>query len=43
MRIAVLAAAICLSTVGLASADSANAAVRKPTHIEAQRLGAALK
>jgi iron complex outermembrane recepter protein len=43
MRIAVVAAAICLSMVGLATADSANAAVRKPTHIEAQRLGAALK
>jgi iron complex outermembrane receptor protein len=43
MRIAVVAAAICLSMVGLATADSANAAVRRPTHIEAQRLGAALK
>jgi hypothetical protein len=43
MRIAVVAAAIGLTMVGLATADSANAAIRKPTHIEAQRLGAALK
>jgi outer membrane receptor protein involved in Fe transport len=43
MRIAVVAAAICLSIVGLATADHANASVRKPTHIAAQYLGPALK
>ena len=43
MRIAVVAAAVCLSIVGLATADNANASIRKPTHIEAQRLGPALK
>jgi len=43
MRIAVVAAAICLSIVGLATADNANASIRKPTNIEAQRLGPALK
>jgi iron complex outermembrane recepter protein len=42
VRIAVLAAAVCLSTIGLANADDANA-VRKPTHIAAQYLGPALK
>ena len=43
VRIAVLAAAICLSIIGLANADDANAAVRKSTHIAAQYLGPALK
>jgi len=43
MRTVVAAAAICLSSVGLATADNANASIRKPTHIEAQRLGPALK
>lgn len=43
MRIAVVAAAMCLSIVGLAVADSANASIRKPTHIQAQGLGPALK
>jgi iron complex outermembrane receptor protein len=42
-RIAVLAAAVCLSIIGLANADDANTAVRKPTHIAAQYLGPALK
>ena len=43
MRMTVVAAAICLSIVGLATADDANASVRKPTHIAAQGLGPALK
>jgi hypothetical protein len=42
MRIAVVAAAVCVSIVGLAAADNSNASVRKPTHIAAQRLGSAL-
>ena len=43
MRIAVVAAAVCLSIVGLSVADSAIASVREPTHIAAQGLGPALK
>ena len=43
MRIAVVAAAVCLSIVGLALANNANASIRKPTHIAAQGLGPALK
>ena len=43
MRMAVVATAICLSIVGLATADDADASVRKPTHIAAQGLGPALK
>ena len=43
MRIAVVAAAVCLSIVGLAVADSASASMREPTHIAAQGLGPALK
>jgi iron complex outermembrane recepter protein len=43
MRIAVVAAAICFSIVGLSMAEPANAAIRKPTHIAAQDLGPALK
>src|SRR6202042_2741637 len=43
MRIAVVAAAVCLSIVGLALANSASASIREPTHIAAQGLGPALK
>ncbi len=43
MRIAVVAAAICLSIVGLSRADDAKAAIRLDTHIPAQSLGSALK
>ena len=43
MRIAVAATAICCSMTGLASADSANASIRKFTHIASQGLGPALK
>jgi iron complex outermembrane recepter protein len=43
MRIAVIATAICVSLVGFAIADNADAAIRKPTHIAAQSLGPALK
>jgi len=43
MRMAVVATAICLSIVSLATADDANASIRKPTHIAAQGLGPALK
>ena len=42
MRIAVVAAAVFASIVGLAVADNANASIRKPTHITAQSLGPAL-
>lgn len=43
MRIAVLAAAICLSVVGLSAADDAKAAIRKSTQIPAGGLGPALQ
>jgi iron complex outermembrane receptor protein len=43
MRIAVVAAAMCLSIVSLSMADSANASIRKQTQIPAQGLGPALK
>ena len=43
MRIAVAAAAVCLSIVGLALADGASASIREETHIAAQGLGPALK
>jgi iron complex outermembrane receptor protein len=43
MRIAVAAAAVCLSLIGLSLADSASASIREPTHIPAQGLGPALK
>jgi hypothetical protein len=43
MRIAVVAAAICISIVGLALANSASTSIREPTHIGAQGLGPALK
>src|SRR6266446_554921 len=43
MRIAVVAAAVCLLIVGISVADDAKAAMRRPTHIPAQSLGSALK
>ena len=43
MRIAVAATAIYVSLVGVAIADTADAAIRQPTHIAAQSLGPALK
>ena len=43
MRIAVVAAAVCISVVGLALANSVSASIREPTHIAAQGLGPALK
>jgi iron complex outermembrane recepter protein len=43
MRIAVVAAAVCISLVGLALANSVSASIREPTHIAAQGLGPALK
>lgn len=43
MRIAVVAAAICLSIVSLTDAQDVKAAMRLPTNIPAQRLGPALK
>ena len=43
MRIAVVAAALCLCSAGLALANSASASTREPTHIAAQGLGPALK
>lgn len=42
MKTTIVATAVCLSLVGLALADDATAAIRKPTHIEAQALGPAL-
>jgi iron complex outermembrane recepter protein len=42
MRLAVLASAISLSIVGLATADDAKAALRKPVSISAEGLGPAL-
>ena len=43
MRIAVVAAAVCIFIVGPALANSASASIREPTHIAAQGLGPALK
>src|SRR5580704_6667818 len=43
MRITVVAAAVCISSVGLALANSTSASSREPTHIAAQGLGPALK
>jgi iron complex outermembrane receptor protein len=43
MRMGVAATAICLSIVGVALADPARAAIRKPTNIPAQALGSALE
>ncbi|MGA2777526.1 MAG: TonB-dependent receptor [Steroidobacteraceae bacterium] len=42
MRIAILAVAVCVFIIGLATAENANASIRKPTHIAAQGLGPAL-
>ena len=43
MRIAVVVAVVCISSVGLALANGASASSREPTHIVAQGLGPALK
>src|SRR6185312_13228880 len=43
MRLGVAATAVCLSIVGVALADPAKAAIRKPTNIPAQALGSALE
>ena len=43
MRLGVAATAICLSIVGVAFADPAHAAIRKPTNIPAQPLSSALE
>jgi iron complex outermembrane receptor protein len=43
LRLAAVAAVVCHSVVGVATADSAGASVRKLTHIAAQELGPALK
>jgi iron complex outermembrane recepter protein len=43
MRAAVFATAICLSIVGLATADDATASIRKQTNIPAEPLGEALQ
>jgi hypothetical protein len=43
LRVTAIAAAVCLSAVGLSTADNADAPSRKPTHIAAQGLGPALK
>jgi hypothetical protein len=43
MRLGVAATAICLSIIGVALADPAHAAIRKPTNIPAQALGSALE
>ncbi len=43
VRIIVIAAAGCLCLVGLADADNANAAIRKPVNIPAEDLGPALQ
>jgi iron complex outermembrane recepter protein len=43
MRIAIAAAVACLSIVGFSHADDAKAAIRQPTNIPAQGLGAALR
>ena len=43
MRLSVAVAAVCLSVVGLAMADDARAAIRKPTDIPAEGLVPALK
>ena len=42
MRIAVVAAVLCLSMIGLSAADPAKASIRKDTHIPAGGLGPAL-
>src|ERR1700734_997213 len=43
MRIAMVATAVCLSIVGLVSAQQADASIKRATNIPAQALGAALK
>ena len=43
MRLSVAAIAICLAIVGVSAAQNATAAMRKPTNIPAQPLGAALE
>jgi iron complex outermembrane recepter protein len=43
LRLATVAAVVCHSVVGVATADSAGTSVRKLTHIAAQDLGPALK
>jgi iron complex outermembrane recepter protein len=43
LRLAIVAAAVYHSVVGVAAADNAGASARKPTHIAAQELGPALK
>ncbi|HWG31917.1 MAG TPA: TonB-dependent receptor, partial [Steroidobacteraceae bacterium] len=43
MRLGVAATALCLSIVGVALADPATAAIRRPTNIPAQALGSALE
>ena len=43
MRIAVVAAAMCLSVIGLSVAQDVRAAIRQPTNIPAQSLSSALK
>lgn len=43
MRLSVAVAVVCLSIVGFAAADDVRAAVRKPTNIPAESLGAALQ
>src|ERR1700678_1712928 len=43
LHLAVLAVAVCVSSVGVATADNTSASMRKPIHIAAQDLGPALK
>jgi hypothetical protein len=43
MRIGVVAAAICLSILGMSAGTAADAATRQPTNIAAQELGPALQ
>src|SRR4029077_4414315 len=43
MRLSVIATAICLSIVGISTAQNAQAAMRRPTHIAAQGLARALQ
>jgi len=43
MRLSVIAAVVCLSIVGISTGQNAEAAMRRPTHIPAQRLGSALQ
>jgi iron complex outermembrane receptor protein len=43
VRLSAAVAAVCLSTIGLASADDVGISIRKPTNIPAQSLGPALQ